>query len=362
MNKKKIIFCANNLCFGGIEVSLINLLKKLNYEKYDIFLMLEKKEGELLKDVPSNVNIKEFKVFNNKVILIRKFLNFMNQFFWKIKYKNKFDYSICYATYSLADNKIARISSKNAYLYIHSNYTLIYNVKNLMEFFNKRNLDEFKKIIFVSNESRKDLLKYYPSIKDKSIVINNIIDKEKIINNSKAIIPKYNKNNINLLFVGRLEEASKNIMLQLEAINILKEEINNIRLYIIGDGPDKQIYEDYIKKNHLQEFILMLGYKANPYPYIKYADYIILTSKYEGFPVIFNEALVLNKTPLSTLKISDDVIDIGNNYGILISFDKNILSKELKRIIKNKEQNIMKINIDDINNKRLEKIEELFNE
>lgn len=61
---------------------------------------------------------------------------------------------------------------------------------------------------------------------DKSIVINNIIDIEKIKKLSEEKIENvFNKKDINLLFVGRLEESSKNIMFQLYKIQELKKYI-----------------------------------------------------------------------------------------------------------------------------------------
>ena len=231
---KKILFCANSLCVGGIEKSLINLLKKINYEKFQVDLMLESKSGELLEQVPKNVNIIEYKVYNLKNKLLQKLLNYINQLKWTIKNKNKYDTSVCYATYSYAANKVTHISSKNTILFIHSDYTKLYNENELKNFFDTRNINEFNKIIFVSNESKENLLRYYPNIVDKCKVINNIIDINNIKEKSKKKCDiEYDKNYINLLFVGRLDEESKNILYQLELIKNLKSTFNNIKLYIL---------------------------------------------------------------------------------------------------------------------------------
>ena len=360
---KKILFCANSLCIGGIEKSLINLLKKINYEKFQVDLMLESKSGELLEQIPKNVNIIEYKVYNLKNKILQKLLNYINQLKWTIKHKNKYDTSVCYTTYSYAANKVARISSKNTVLFIHSDYTKLYNENELKNFFDTRNINEFNKIIFVSNESKENLLRYYPNIVDKCKVINNIID----INNIREYSKKecgieFDKNCINLLFVGRLEEESKNILYQLELIKELKSTFNNLKLYIIGDGKDKEQYITYIKNNNLEKEVVLLGQKTNPYPYIKGCDYLLLTSNYEGYPVIFNEGIVLNKNIISTIKISDDYTEIGNNFGFLIPKNLDETIKSISNIINNKLDNTNKIDIEKINNKRIKKIEELFNE
>ncbi len=358
--KKNILICANTLEYGGIEKSLVTLLNNINYNKYNIDLVLEKKQGDLIKDINKNVNILEVKVSTNKIKILRKIINYTRKLLFNIKHNN-YDASVCYATYSYSANKLARISSNNKILFIHSDYTLLYNDKELKNFYDTRYINEFNKIVFVSNEMKNNLIKIYPNIKNKSYVINNLIDYENILKLSKENVDiKFNKDNINLLFVGRLDETSKNIMLQLELINKLKNKYKNIRLYIIGDGIDKDKYINYIKENKLEKFIKLLGYIKNPYPYIKECNYIILTSFYEGFPVIFNEALVLKKCVLSTLKLSDDIINIGDNFGILISNKIDTLTREIEEIIKNKKENIININIEQINKKRIKKIEELL--
>ena len=360
---KKILICANTLCIGGIEKSLINLLKNLDYKKFKVDLMLESFSGELINEVPKNVNIIEYKVYNLKNKLLQKILNYFNQIKWTIKYKNKYDNSILYATYSYPCNKVARISSKNRIMFIHSDYTKIYNKEELLNFFNTRSINEFNKLIFVSNEAKDNLIKFYPNIVDKSVVINNIINIDEIKKLSKKEQKeKFDKKNINLLFVGRLEEESKNISLQLKLIKDLSKDIPNLKLYIIGDGPNKEDYLNYIKQNNLENYIKLLGKKENPYPYINNADYILLTSKYEGYPVIFNEAIVLKTDVLSTIKISDDYTCIGDNFGYLLSKDYNKLKDEIKDILINKKHNKINIDIEEINNNRLKKIEELLNE
>lgn len=357
--KKNILITSNTLCVGGIEKSLINLLKNIDYKLYNVDLILEHVTGELLKEVPKNINILEYKPYNLKIKIIQKSLNFLKQIRYKITLKNAYDISICYATYSYPANFLARLASKNKILFIHSDYTKLYNHTELLEFFNTRHITEFNKIVFVSNESKNNLIKYYPNIVEKSVVINNIVDIDNIKKLSEEKIENiFNKKNINLLFVGRLEEKSKNILFLLTKIKELKEYYKNIKLYIIGDGPDKEKYINYINDNKLNNIIFLLGQKENPYPYIKKCNYILLTSNYEGYPVIFNEAIALKKDIISTIKISDNYTCIGDNFGFLISKDNFIL--EMKNILDTKLHNNHKINIEDVNKKRINDTEELL--
>ena len=90
------------------------------------------------------------------------------------------------------------------------------------------------------------------------------------------------------------------------------------------------------------------------------ADYIILTSDYEGFPVTYLEAITLNKDIITTIPTSDDYIDI-KEYAHIISKNEKEMLKEIHNII-NEYNKYKKIDIDKIQKERAKKFEELFNE
>ena len=349
---KKVLFCAYNLDFGGIETSILNLLNNFDYDKYDVTLILERKEGVFLDRINKNVKIEEYRVCESKNVIYRKIRNFIKKRLWILKNHNKYDFSCCYATYSLPCNMLSRYASKNNLFYIHSNYTLIYDENGLRKFFDDRKINEFKHIAFVSNDAKDALIKYYPSIKDNSVVINNIINNKEIIKLSKEEV-KENANKKLFVFVGRLEEKAKRIS---KMINVLKK-FDNCELWIIGDGPDKKLYEDMVTNT---SNIKLLGSRKNPYPYIKKADFIIFTSDYEGFPVVYNEAIVLGKKIVTTLDLSDDYISIKDRFGYIISKDENMMEKQINEILNNDNLKVENVNFDELNKERIKKIEALI--
>lgn len=227
-----------------------------------------------------------------------------------------------------------------------------------MQFFNTRNVNEFKRIIFVANEAKQAFVDFYPHLKKKCLVYNNFIDtdliKEKA--NEKINIKK-SKDKVTLVFVGRLEDCSKKVT---RALNLVKN-IDNLNLWIIGDGPDREQYEEYVTKNKLTSSVRFFGRKENPYPYIKAADYVILTSDYEGFPVTYLEAITLQKPIITTIDVSDDKINIGKDYAEIVSKDESTMVKEVKKIIKKKSK-LKSINLEEIQEKRMKDLEKIFNE
>ena len=354
--KKKLLFTANSLDIGGIEKALVNLLNNIDYSKYEVTLVLEKKEGLFLKDLNKNVILKELKVSSTKIIPIRKIINFSRKLLFSLKNKNKYDFSCCYATYSYSANKLALTASNNSALYVHSNYKDLYTKEEFSNFFNTRNIDKFKHIVFVSNEAKDYFEEVYPNFKDKLKVINNFIDVDSIKKLSKSKIKEEKTNKYLLVFVGRLDDSSKKLG---RAINLVKN-IPELELWLIGDGPDKNMYEELVNENNLNSRVKFFGRKENPYPYMNKADYIILTSEYEGYPVTYLESLVLNKNIITTIPVSDDKINI-RDYAYIVSKNEDKMVKEVKEIIKHpkKQKNI---SIEKIQKERISDLEDLFNE
>ena len=101
----------------------------------------------------------------------------------------------------------------------------------------------------------------------------------------------------NMICFGRLNDE-KNPFDFIEIINKLKK--NDLRCVMIGDGTLKNECEQLIKKYDLGKVIDMVGFKENPFPYIKNSKIGIMPSKYEGFGITAVESLVLEKPVLNS--------------------------------------------------------------
>ncbi len=355
--KKDLLFADKNLEIGGIETAQVNLLNSLDYNKYDVTLILEEKKGSLLSRLNTNVKVKELKVSSNSIVVLRKIINMTRKLIFKIFNYHNYDFSCCYTTYSYSCNKIAKLSSKNNAFYIHSDYSYIYKKESeFREFFDSRKVEEYKHLIFVSNESKDSFLKYYKNLEEKTHVLNNLVNVKEIIKKSQEeIIEKKSESKKLFVFVGRLDDSSKKLKRALE----LTKEIPEIELWVIGDGPDKAMYTKYTEKLELKNRVTFFGKKENPYPYMKQADYIILTSDYEGFPVIYLEALALNKSIITTIPTSDNLLDISD-YAYIISKDSKKMVEEVKQILK-KNPKETKIDLDKIQKDRVRQLETIIN-
>ena len=104
---------------------------------------------------------------------------------------------------------------------------------------------------------------------------------------------------IRVLSVGRFCVA-KAFDEAVVSCSILVRKGYNIKWYLVGYGPDEGLIREKIKEYHMEEYMIILGKKDNPYPYMKACDIYVQPSRYEGKAVTVTEAQILNKPVLIT--------------------------------------------------------------
>ena len=366
---KKLLFGAYSLDLGGIEKALVILVNTLQEKGYDITLVLEKKQGIFLNEINPQIKIIEYTPSNSQNTIKRKLTNLFKRIKFTLKYKNKFDFSACFATYSLPASFVARIASQNCYLWGHADYLTLFdnNEEQMKEFFIERDYDKFKKVIFVSEEGKQSFIKVFPQMKERTIVCNNLIDAKKIIKMSEQKLTdeetkkiRNNEDSKTTIFinVGRHEEKQKKLSRLIDAASLLKKDNLNFKIIFIGDGPQTDEYKKQVKEKQLEDNILFLGRKQNPYPYFKISDCVVLTSDYEGYPVVFLESYILEK-PIITTKVSD-YKEVENKHGYVTEKDTTDIYKKMKLFITNGFEKTEKFNYEKYNTEIIQKIEKLF--
>ena len=335
---KKLLFAAHSLGLGGIETALITLLEELTKREYEITLVLEKKEGIFLDTLNPSIKVIEYKPSNNKIMPIRKLINMCKQLKFKSKYKNKFDFAAAYATYSLSNGFVARTASKNSALWVHLDYFTQNenNEEKTRLYYKKLKCEEFKQIVFVSKEARDNFLKLFPNCKEKAIYCNNLIDGKKILEKSKENqedLVAEQKDRVTFLNVGRHDEKQKRLSKLIEVAEMLKKDGLQFKIIFVGDGQDSNLYKQMVEEKKLEDCITFLGKKKNPYPYYKASDCVVLTSDYEGYPVVFLESMIL-KTPIITTNVSD-YEQIKEKYGIVTTKEIQDIYNAMKIFIQN---------------------------
>lgn len=360
IENKTLLFSAYSLDIGGIEKALVTLLNNLQEKGYNITLVLEKKQGIFLNEINPKIKIIEYTPNDDKNIIKRKFKNFKKRRKFKKRYKNEFGFSACFATYSKPASFVARTASKNSYLWGHADYLAQFkgDKEETKKFFKQRKYNKFKRIIFVSKEGKQSFLELFPNMKEKVMHCNNLIDGKKILEMAEEKIELEKDDITTFLNVGRHDETQKKLTRLIETSKKLKEDGYKFRVLFVGDGPDNKLYKDLVKKENLTENIIFVGKKQNPYPYYKISDCVVLTSDYEGYPVVFLESFILNK-PIITTKVSD-YEQIMDKWGYVTEKSAKDLYEKMKKIIENGYKISEKFDYEKYNEDIMEKIEKLF--
>lgn len=159
------------------------------------------------------------------------------------------------------------------------------------------------KIVAVSNAVKNDLVDFLKlDSMDVDVIYNPVVNKgmlEQADVNVKHCW--FNSQYKVLIFVGRLETV-KNLPLALKAFSLIKDE--KIKFIIVGDGPEKESLKELANKLYLSDRVDLIGYKSNPYSYIKNADALLLCSKWEGLPTVVIESLALGVVPVVTSNLA----------------------------------------------------------
>ena len=159
--------------------------------------------------------------------------------------------------------------------------------------------------------------------------------------------------------IGRHDEKQKQLTRLIKSAEVLKKENYKFKIILVGVGPDTRNYKKKVKDLNLEKEIIFLGPKKNPYPYFKKCDSVILTSNFEGYPVVYIESLVFNK-PIITTDVSDSKKDIEGKYGIVCSKDVKQISKAMEEFINNGYEIKNKFDPEKYNNEIIEKVEDII--
>lgn len=185
-------------------------------------------------------------------------------------------------------------------------------------------------IICNSRGNRNDLIDNFGICENKIAVINNPIDLEKI-DKLAPIDDFFDSQYFNIITVGRLNKG-KNHQLLIDAV----ENIEGIRLYILGEGELENELKTTIEARGLEKKIFLLGFDPSPYKYLKAADLFAFASNHEGFPNVLLEAMACGLPILSTncksgpdeiLKLDKPLVDdiMKTDYGILTPVGNKLL-------------------------------------
>lgn len=366
--KKNILIHIGGLGAGGAEKSLVSLLNTLPEDLYNVDLMLINKGGLFMNMIPKHINVIEtpfpyccfgispsnwkYYTKHNPIYFFKKIYSLfklkkqtnlpVGQVLWPI-WKNcikqnqkKYDIAMSYIeglpNYYVMD----KVDAKKKILWIHNEYTKLgYNKEFDKEYFKKADA-----VVTISELCKNDLVDNFPDLKDKFHILENITNPILIKKMAEEEIndPAFENRTerLKLLSIGRLY-PQKNYPLAIDAAKIIKDKGIDFKWYIIGDGVLKSDIEKQINALSLQDNIILLGLRSNPYPYIKQCDIIVQSSLFEGKSIAIDEAKILCKPIVATnYPTVYDVIS-DNKNGLIAEMTPAALSKKIITLYNDKE-------------------------
>ena len=197
---------------------------------------------------------------------------------------------------------------------------------------------KFDQIVCVSQSVKEQFDKLFQN-RFKSTVLYNVIDDAAI--REKALLPLpegAKKRRFTVLSVGRFSPQKK-FMRLFKAHKRLLDEGMEHDLWILGDGPEREMLERYVAENGLTDSVWMPGFIENPYPFMREADLLACSSVYEGYSTFMTEGVILGK-PIVTTDVSgakelfgesEHGLVVQNEDAAFLSGMRQMLSSELLR-------------------------------
>ena len=324
--ERNILITMPSLHSGGAEKSLISLLTALPKDMFDIDLMVVNKGGLFYNMVPDGINIIEaprsfrialgrlyemksidwgLKCISNVLLRLSRLSNLKTlQFTWMMWHKiipdlhKSYDVAVSFMDSMTNYYVIEKVNAKRKYLWVHNDYKKL----NAYAPFDAKFFSKADNVVTISNLCVQSLKETFPDLKDKFIAIENISSKKLIDKMADEFYPEEYKgieDKTIILSIGRLVEQ-KGFDLAVKAAKNLKEKGVHFQWFIIGVGGLKENLKAYILQNDLQNYFELLGERPNPYPYIKYCNLFLQTSRFEGKSIVVDEAKILNKPIIST--------------------------------------------------------------
>ncbi len=363
---KKILIINSGIGLGGVERSLISFLWELDETKYDISLLLIDKEGELYDSIPSYVKVLEcpFKNYIQKLesqdiksiiiglakekkllraiclgidFILMKLFNcdeIMAAALFEMTNRPEYDIILNYSGMSNYPHLLACYFFKGL-----SKYTWVHSEPNEHNDFFRRMLYRYKKydaVFAVSNSCAEQLKSINPEVADKVFVQYNVVSKkmcEYLALTGEGFKDEFD--GIRILSVGRLS-YEKGFDIALEVANILKENGNNFRWYIVGDGREKTKLSYMVEEKELSDYVYLLGSKTNPYRLYKECDIYVQPSRFEAYGITITEAKIFNR-PVITTSFPGAYEQIQNNEnGLIVNAVPNDIANELKKLLEDK--------------------------
>ncbi|MFP3591698.1 glycosyltransferase [Chryseobacterium sp. SIMBA_038] len=344
MNKKiKVLFRHRSMEMGGVEKVILSMLNYLDRDKFEMTICLNMNQGELRNEIPKHVRkeyLAEGKEEFSKNSIIQKLQLAKRKLKLNEAEKNpkiadnilqeEYDVEIAptYADFSSVLNSSNKKSKKIGWF--HSDIT-VPKFKPLIPAVLKQ-IPQFDYFIFGSQQTKDILVETYPDLKlPENQVILNAIPIDELKQKAKEFTPEFPNKPV-FASVARLHTRKGFHKLMEAHAKLLKDGFDH-HIVVVGDGEEKDNLKKQAEKLGVTNSFEFLGSLMNPYPYVKNADFYILPSESEGWPLIIADTLILQKAIIATnVGGVSEMID-HEKTGYLINYEEDEMYDAMKKFL-----------------------------
>lgn len=356
--KKKLIFITEALWIGGIETALVNLLNRLDYNRFDVTCLVLRDSLDVADRITPQcrliVSDRQHKVTFPKGYGCKRLYNIMEEPQNAAKFRRLIWYALrivfraaeakCYASYvkkqlkgehfdkaviysdRAAETAVRAVSADRFLMFYHHGAMR----REYHDAYGYRKAD---KVIAVSPALAEKLRAYRSKYADKIISVNNIIDIDGVREKGLDIpTVKFSADCFNIVSCGRLSHA-KGMDIAVDACaKLVADGFTGFHWYIVGGGPEESALREQIMRLGLEDCVSLLGMQSNPYPYIRCADLYVQPSRFEAFGLTIREAQVLAVPVLSTRTDGSAELISDGETGLLCESDADSIAAAIIRL------------------------------
>lgn len=204
--------------------------------------------------------------------------------------------------------------------------------------FQKKASQWYKKyhhVVCVSEDVKKSYMELFGP-QPKASVVYNTVDDGEILQKAQAPFPAATeKRKFTVVTLGRLT-TQKSYDRLLQAHKQLIADGFDYDLWILGEGPERQTLENYISEHNLDNSVTLFGFQSNPYPFLREADLLVCSSRYEGFSTFVSEGLILGKPILTTNCTGMQELLGDSEWGLIVDNNVDGIYQGMKKLLSDK--------------------------
>lgn len=387
--KKKIAFILTTFVVGGVEKSFLDLMDCFDQDMYDVTIFLPDDKGEWTCMLEEKYNVKYLRIEDFKTVFFSQFYSghiysafrsFFYRFLARVNYKKHYrkstEYFIrsmprvkekfdCAVAYQIINDDcilgtLFRINASKKVAWSHSYI-------NKQETIYGQWYNKFDKLFCVSEFARKALTQNFPVLVNKTEVFYNVMNPERILSLSEEpIYEEFCKTTTTIVTIGRLSREKGQYMIP-RVVRLLIDAGHFVKWYLIGDGDLREEIQNNIVKEQVQDNVILLGNKNNPYPFVKVCDIYVQTSLIEGWGLTVSEAKILQKPIVTTdAGVMREQIRNGVNGLIVSEPTSEALAAGISKLIEHpelREAFVKQFQCEDVcHNEELKKLYDLLSE